>query len=302
MNNTPARNLLTNGLPFEYVVARTLSEEGLYPKGPYTFHVNFTDKLIESSIDNVATLEEGNIAYRMLIECKYANLEKKWVFFREINHPLTIPTSLAGIVPGETHLLDISKSFRINPRKNVQIKIKKHDVDFAIMGLEVDNAKSDNKIITKACSQLQWATIDMYLKYQLFLYEQPESMRDNNAFTVFIPIILTNAPLYYLRNDVTLADLSSSPLSAITTKADFVAFYHPLNYENKKAAFSLLGEYFPEKFYKTIKSEYSISEKDLKSQHGYVCSELPAMFWITNPEKLSLLMSFIKEKANDYSS
>lgn len=48
----PARNLLSNGLPFEIIVAKQLSDLGLFPGGVYSFPTIYPDRHVERSIDN----------------------------------------------------------------------------------------------------------------------------------------------------------------------------------------------------------------------------------------------------------
>lgn len=304
MDKTPARNLLSNGLPYEFIVSKTINELGYYSEGPYEFLKIFSDKAISSSIDNWFYVKDSDeIGFEFLIECKFARPEKSWVFFSNVNETMMRPTSLSGIIP--SHGVDPTAGFKTSyllPRKEpLKTHIKNRDVylEYMSFGIELDKNSSDNFIIKKAANQLQWALHEKLLRYIWYLYEVPKDMR-NDPIKMLVPVILTNAPLLEIAKDVTLEDLKTKPIHEITKRVEFLPLHVPMSGENLHASLETFKYLFTDQFLQYMHQDDGVDIEDFTRVTKNILRKLPEIIWVTNDSNLKNFIEYIAVEAKKW--
>jgi hypothetical protein len=197
--------LLSSGLPLEYLVAKKLSEGSFHIKGEYSYiRQNEQDVNTEFSVDLLATKpliyepkyeHWGNI--NVIIECKYRQPQKMWVFSPHPAMLSTLPISENPIIVNQ-YLC----TRRIDPE---HLSCFRKDVQYCIKGTELLENKRDNpNDISHGLSQLRYAAPRLVLDG---LSSQIKANDDTSLYIETVcPILVTTAPLYVLKSELNLED------------------------------------------------------------------------------------------------
>ena len=208
MSDKPTRSwkdaLLTTSLPLEFLVAEKLGNAGFFVSGefPYT-RQNENGHEAEFSVD-IACFELLEInaetwgELHLLVECKYNYPTVKWVFAKHPND--------------EAVVLGVINEFQDLCTRRLRNQDSLYDLDrgipFCFKGVELHTKEAHEKGIKHGLSQLRWALPQLVAN---IVHSQAATLNDIDLNLGFVcPILLTNAPLYVLRNGVDLTDVRNA--------------------------------------------------------------------------------------------
>lgn len=195
--------LLSSGLPLEYEVSNILFNAGFHVDGeqPYTRHSSATVE--EFSVDLHANhyVEDADdkgkfkAQLKVLSECKYRVPGKNWVFMPDLNDGDFSP-SWPGVIrffPNfATHSFDqlVLKEFAY-----------KYPSVFKGVELNINGSECFDKDIRHALNQLRYVLPETILN---FLYTASRIHPDDCKPFFILPLLVTNAPLWVLKESVDL--------------------------------------------------------------------------------------------------
>jgi len=206
--------LLKSGLPLEYEVKELLDKRKCISSFEYSYLRSDENKIInEFSFDIDSAYIKMNHFFKLMIECKYRDSSTNWLFLPgEVYHPNEFgePTFL--------HPCDYFTDTLDFPRKDLELKkIGKS----CVKGIELTTTGQNPKTITQAVNQLSYAMAEMITDSMLHQYEELLSSSDFIFYNV--PIIVTTANLFRLKEDVTIEKIkSSNEISELATKEDYL--------------------------------------------------------------------------------
>jgi hypothetical protein len=221
--------LLSSSFPLEYEVSKILAKHRYHVKGEFSYIRHENGKDVEFSTDNLAHMyvsedekDDGYIGkIDLLIECKYRNESKIWLFQPDETDPDFSSTELSAIreFRGYTTYEYDSKNIRYLTR----------DIPAALKCIEM-NKKSDevqSKDVKHACNQLRYALPHVIHKNIIGNTCHPD---DAKPFFI-IPIIITNAPLCVVNEDFGIETIkeATSDIESLYTEHPVVDLYSPLS-------------------------------------------------------------------------
>lgn len=195
--------LLSSSIPLEYEVAKILSDLDFMVSFDYTYYRRDGEFKKEFSTDikgyflfPLNTENEIDASLTSLVECKYREEGKKWIFLPDVNK---LDTS--SFMPGNT-IKSLSEFSTIKNKDNL-IGNFEDKLDFALKGVEVSLTTGEvfDKDIRHGISQLQFA-----LPYLI------KGCIGSNVFghlvdvkpEYLISILVTNADLYILNDNFSI--------------------------------------------------------------------------------------------------
>lgn len=286
--------LLSQGLPFEFLVAKELNDLGLEPTGDYEFFKsNKSNERVIFSIDNTATFkdEANKIIIELLVEVKYSN-DDPWIFFKDPNKRKYCQQAKNGLIPISLEEFDIQKGLFEN--KNLQF-------EYAAYGLQASSRKEDYNRIIHGCKQLNWAFIDKYISQHSLISITPEDIDIEFGFKRFYaPIIITNADLLMVSDNITLDDLQRKSIDEITSKKEIIPFFQKISSNTKNEAIresqrlNLL-----EKTIKIHDTSY-FHHNRIGRNLSLVITESPTVYWICNLSSIKNLCQLLLDTAIEW--
>ena len=206
--------LLKSGLPLEYEVKELLDKRKCISSFEYSYLRSDENKIVnEFSFDIDSAYIKENHFFKLMIECKYRDNSTNWLFLPgDVYHPNKF---------GEPTFLHPCDYFTENldfPRKNLKLqKIGKS----CLKGIEINSSGQNPKSITQAVNQLSYAMAEMISDSMLHQYERLLSTSDFIFYNV--PIIVTTANLYRLKEDVTIEKIKlSNEILELATKENYI--------------------------------------------------------------------------------
>lgn len=198
--------LLSSSIPLEYEIGKTLSDLDFSVSFDYTYYRQEGETKKEFSTDIKGYFlfpigEENNLdaSLTSLIECKYREEGKKWLFLRDVNKPITS-------IINNGHTIKSLSEFSIRYNKNDLISNFESKFESALKGVEVSLTSGEvyDKDIRHGISQLKYAL--------------PYLVRNDIEKNVFghlvdvlpsylISILVTNADLYVLKENFSIDNL-----------------------------------------------------------------------------------------------
>ncbi len=250
--------LLKSSIPLEYEVKQLLDKYGCVSNYEFTYLRHDENEVInEFSYDiDASYIKEGHF-FELMIECKYRDLSTNWVF---------IPDSYGGMDEIEPY------SF-LNPNDHFTQENKFLKLDYEPLaslcgkGIEINSEGQNPKTITKAINQLSYAMAE---KVVSGMEHQIEKLLTTSEIIFYnIPIIVTTANLYRLKENVTIKEIKESDdISSISTKEDCLILKTPtgkhLENYNLQEFMQFIGKYGQEELNKNLKS--------FNEDIGFVCS------------------------------
>ena len=286
--------LLSQGLPFEFLVAKELSNLGFSPKGEYEYYKHNKAKERELfSIDNQALYvdEESKIRIELLLEVKYSN-ETPWVFFADPNDREYRPQSLNGLIPASLLEFDVIKGIK------TKSGIPGGELEYAAYGIEASRKKEDYNRINHACRQLQWAFVDRYISYHSLRAISPLDLDIEFGYQRFFAVVvITNADLLFLNENVTLDQMQGSSLENITTKKDIVPLYRKIDSNLMNEALYEAQRMNTTGTLLSADTRAYFHHKNVHRAFRGTITEAPTIYWITNVSSMHALCQKLKEIA-----
>lgn len=250
--------LLKSSIPLEYEVKQLLDKYGCVSNYEFTYLRHDENEVVnEFSYDIDASYIKGGHFFELMIECKYRDLSTNWIF---------IPDNYGGMEEIEHY------SF-INPNDHFTQKNKFLRLDYEPLaplcgkGIEINSNGQNPKTITQAINQLSYAMAE---KVVSGMEHQIEKLLTTSEIIFYnIPIIVTTANLYRLKDDVTIKEIkNSNDINSISTKEDCLILKTPtgkhLENYNLQEFLQFIGKYGQEELNKKLKS--------FNEDIGFVCS------------------------------
>jgi len=186
-------HLLKSGLPLEFEVKRFLDDKGCISNMERTYLRNNEAEIpTEFSYDIDSSYIKGHHFSDLMIECKYRHESTKWIF---------LPDDYNSVD-------DIAKTDFMHPFDHFN-RQKSGQLDFPLSfgplctkGVELTSDGPNPKTITQAVAQLSYAMAE---KITSAIYHQTDSVLGqhfNGTIFYNIPVIVTTAQLYRLREDI----------------------------------------------------------------------------------------------------
>jgi hypothetical protein len=196
-------HLLRSGLPLEFEVKKFLDEYGCISNMERTYLRNNEVQVpAEFSYDIDSSYIKGEHFIDLMIECKYRHESVRWVF---------LPETYGSID-------EISHTGFMHPVDHFNTHVYRNS-DFPIAfgplcskGVELTSDGANPKTITQAIAQLAYAMADKVTN--AILHQTDEVLSTHFKSTTFynIPIIMTTAQLYRLREKVDIKTIKASEL------------------------------------------------------------------------------------------
>lgn len=207
-------HLLKSGLPLEFEVKRFLDDKGCISNLERTYlRNNEAEVPTEFSYDIDSSYIKGEHFVDLMIECKYRHENVKWVFLPETYH------SIDDI--GHTDFMHPIDHFNTHPYSHFDFPVA--FAPLCSKGIELTTDGPNPKTITQAISQLSYALADKVTN--AVLHQTDEVLSGHFASTTFysVPIIVTTAALYRLREDVDIQTIKASQeIEDIATRESFL--------------------------------------------------------------------------------
>lgn len=233
--------LLKSSIPIEHAAASVLSAKNFFSWGEFAYiredelseNKEFTVDLNCFSELNEDTKHSGLL--ELLIECKYSSEDIRWVFVPQPNN-----SQIDGVCiryhDGLTGKKIVNNRFLFNFSEYLPSCIR---------GVALQSNSFDPNTISKATSQIRYA-LPHLLQNRLSLLLQP-SFSEDLSILFFVGLVVTNAPLFVLKDNLTLTDINNShKFSEVTEEVRAVTIDRdltPLNYnQGKKLTKILLNE------------------------------------------------------------
>jgi len=197
---------LKSGLPLENDVKKYLDKKGCVGHLEYSYlRPNREQELTEFSYDIDSSFFPGNHYVDLMIECKYKHPNTQWVFLPEEYwemyeiHPLTF------LHPND-YFIDNKYYFHKTPNFTMEL------APLCSKGVEIQGNKQKENTLTGAYAQLSYAFADKITSG--IEHQVDKLLGPNSDKTVFftIPIVVTTAELYRIRDSVTISDIKNSTL------------------------------------------------------------------------------------------
>ncbi|RZK05831.1 MAG: hypothetical protein EOO46_15600 [Flavobacterium sp.] len=209
--------LLKSSIPLEYEVKQLLDKYGCVGRYEFTYLRHDENEIInEFSYDIDASYIKGTHFFDLMIECKYRDVSTNWIF---------IPEEYGGMDEIEHHCF-------INPNDHFTQSNKFLTLDYEPYaplcgkGIEINSNGHNPKSITQAINQLSYGTAEKVISGMEHQIEKYLGTTETIFYT--IPIIVTTANLYRLKENVTINEIkNSSDIAQISTKEDCLVLKTP---------------------------------------------------------------------------
>ena len=199
--------LLRSSLPLEYLIAKKLNDIGVYVSGEYSYlRPNENGLMTEFSTDIWAFkfLEENEqedlwACINFIMECKYTYKSTKWIF---APYP-----SDENISSGYINIFQDFAVQRID--KNLLHNFEQQqNLKYCFKGIELLEKDCNPNTISKGLNQLKYASIQLA---KTSITNQICAWHDDELKIEFLcPILLTTAPLYILKNNLSLENIEQA--------------------------------------------------------------------------------------------
>lgn len=220
--------ILRSGAPLEYEVARSVSNNGFEIDADFCYMRRDVDGAKEMSVDILAVHwgnpEELQYAAHLLIECKYRAMGKSLLLLPEPNVE-TSPATVGGTVM----CLDQFVPYHLAYNAFLEMEMR---APLVYKGVEIlAGGESDEREFRKGIQQLRYGMpAALHRAIDLCFFGAAESLH-----SIFLaPILVTNAPLLVLKEDVDMRAIAeATDISDITTSTGMAVLYsgHGPDYE-----------------------------------------------------------------------
>jgi len=249
--------LLKSGLPFEYEVQECFVERGCTVWGEYTYLREDEEKIKEFSYDIDANYWKGGYGLDFMIECKYKIKPTKW-FFLPHRYKYQDELDKNNFFHPLDHFSNYSFIFNKVPYSDI---FENCLGPFCLKGIEVFENQYLEKNIRKSICQLAYSFVDRVI--ECFDNQLNVSTFKNSIF-LNVPIIVTNADLYLINEEVTTKQIEvAKSIEEISTKRNFLLFFNKIGSHLKEYNEAKLLQYFESIDRKVVSERLDTFTKDL---------------------------------------
>lgn len=279
--------LLKSGLPLEYEVAKIFEDKGCVGSAEYSyFRTNEENRPVEFSYDLDYCFIGGDYFIDLMVECKYRDPSVKWLF---------LPKNYGDFDEVfRTDFLNASDYFIETPKfPSIEYNLLDPLAPLCGKGIEILSNNFNPKSISQAISQLSYA-------FSGKLIDGFESQFHNvNQISLHIPIIVTTAELYRIKDGLTINELKNSQsLDEVASKADLLILQNSTSIELEKYNQKAFGRFVAEHGKKWLEEKLNSFNKDLDHVLSVIASYYsPKAFLILNHNDKSYekLFDYINE-------
>ena len=213
--------LLSSSLPLEFEAAKILHQQGFVTTYDYLYSRNSGSEEKDFSIDlksvKYIDIQERLISINALVECKFRETSKKWVFLPEISN-----AEMSVFTLGCT--LNTFSEFSTIQINNQPLYDFESSFEFGLKGTEINltTGETFDKDIIHGISQLKYG-----LPYLIRNCIMSNCYHYNDAAPFFVfPILLTNAELYIFDETFSIdAVKNTDSLMSICKKVPYIIHY-----------------------------------------------------------------------------
>lgn len=246
---------LKSGIPLEHEIINYLDKRNCFSHYEYSYlRTNEQDLINEFSYDIQSRYKGEDQDFDLMIECKYKDKSTNWFFMPEwgpyLGDFLPTPEQVNIRNHGTTSFLHRNDFFIKGNKTTKDFNMVNYNpiAPISSKGIEITSSGNNETTITRAKAQLSYAYVDRVIhefRRQLF--------RREPIFTGYIiPVIVTTANLYRVRENITIDDIekAKNPLD-ISTKEDIILLQNSSSNHLKNHAKERLR-----KFSKEMKTEF----------------------------------------------
>ncbi len=208
-------HLLKSGIPLEFEVIKFLNQKGCVSRFDQTYLRN-NENLIatEFSYDIDSSYIRGNHFIDLMIECKYRHDSTKWVFLPEHYRSDIDDITTTGFM----HPID-----HFNTKKQPQIDFPITFAPLCSKGIELTSQGPNPKTITQATAQLSYGMAHKIVSAIQHQTDEILSQHFNGTIFYSIPVIITTAHLYRLREDIDIETIQlAENIESISTQVPYL--------------------------------------------------------------------------------
>ena len=218
-------HLLSSGVPLEHTVEQVLKRIGFL--NPREHKYVRADELGVPTVFSVDVHAERirhdrDLWLELLIECKYRHPGKRWVFAPESYEEIWGPAFQDAFV-----FLDQTSV----PRQFATGVLDKFAENYPLCkrGVELlQDGKQNEKSIRQAVEQVRFGVVDRVAEALKFQIGNRQRNAPANPLYVIVPIIVTTAELWRLRDDVTIETIQqANELSDVADPRDVLVYREP---------------------------------------------------------------------------
>jgi hypothetical protein len=266
MADTWKEHLLKSGLPFEHEVKECFVKHGCTVWDEFTYLKDDENKIEkEFSYDLDANTWKDGCSVDFMIECKYKTEPTKWIFSPD-PYSYQNDTSINAFLHPIDHFTKHDFLFKHSPFDQVLPPLG----PFCLKGVEILKDKPLEVNITRAITQLSYAFADRAISS---FNEQLNNEMFANSIFLQIPIIITNADLYVMRNDITTKDISKAKaIEEVASSHQFLFFHNKIGEHLRDHNFSKVQSYFASQQTDKLNERLSTFTKDFDHFTNVICS------------------------------
>lgn len=257
MEDNWKKHLLKSGLPFEYEVKECFVKHGCTVWDEYSYLKEDENKIEkEFSYDLDANYWPGGHSVDFMVECKYKTEPTKWFFTPD---PYAYQSDISG--NSIFHAMDYFSNNWFPFKNPPYDKVIENPLGaFCLKGVEVLNNSFQETTITRAIHQLSYAFIE---KLITSMDSQLDTELFHKANFMHIPVIITNADLHLINENLTTKDIQrADTIEQISAKHDFLIFRNKIGGHLMNYNYSKLATFFKPR-QKQFKGRNSSFTKDL---------------------------------------
>lgn len=271
--------LLKSGVPLEFEIKKTLKDLGFDSYSEFSYLRPDEQNIVnEFSYDIDSSLRIDNHLFELMVECKYRDESTNWIFI-----PEEYNESDRGA--GTMSFLNTNDYFYKKEFPDFYKFINFDTVaPLCSKGIELNSSGQNPKTITQAISQLCYGMIDKVIEG---MKQQLEESEDTEHLVFHhIPIIITTANLYRLKNDVTISEIKNAEnINSIATR-EYVLLLEPkISIELERYSFQKLDLFIDS--YGIDKLSSSLNEK--KKIHNWTFRDHQKMISNDFPEGILVI-------------
>ena len=291
--------LLKSGVPLEFEIKKILKDLGFDSYSEHSYLRKDENNIVnEFSYDINSTLKIDNQLFELMVECKYRDESTNWIFI-----PEEYNESDRGA--GTMSFLNTNDFFYKKEFPDFY-KLINFDIlaPLCSKGIEINSSGQNPKTITQALHQLCYGIIDKVtegMKQQLDENEDTEHLIFHH-----IPIIITTANLYRLKNSVTISEIKNADnFESIATREYMLLLEPKISLELEKYSYQKLdffiNEYGIEKLNSKLHKKNKIHNWTFKDHQKMISRDYPEGILVIQHEQdnkgLSALIKILNEIA-----
>lgn len=260
MDNNWKNHLLKSGLPFEYEVKECFVKNGCTVWDEYSYLKSDENNIEkEFSYDLDANTWQGGHSIDFMVECKYKTEPTKW-FFTPDPYSYQQDLNKNSFFHPVDHFTENTFLFNRMPFYNV---IEDALGPFCLKGVEIFKNQSIEINISRAINQLSYAFIDKVISAFDGQMDKEVAMFNNSIF-LQIPMIITNADLHLINQNITTKEIEkANSIEEISTQHDFLIFHNKIGEHLRDYNLNKLAGFFAGKEKELVDKKMNTFTKDL---------------------------------------